>query len=107
MAGGVRSAHDAWGAGLVPLFAENGRLRPDALPVEEFVIAGPGVDLGIANAAAEAAGTPILMFLPGRGVVHPATGAGELLGSPDAVGHLVNPLTAVRFQPEAASFDSI
>jgi hypothetical protein len=66
------------------------------------------VDLGIANPAIETAGTPVLMFLSGRGVVHPATRAGELLGSPDTVGHLANPLPAVHFQPmQAATPESI
>ena len=66
------------------------------------MIAGPGVDLGIANPAVEAAGTPVLMLLSGRAVIHPATGAGELLGSPDAVGHLSNPLAAVHFRPQVS-----
>ena len=81
MAGGSRRV-------LTPLFSEDGRFRPHALPVEELMIAGPGVDLGIANPAFEIAGTPVLMFLAGGGVIHPAARAGEPFGRPDAVGHL-------------------
>jgi hypothetical protein len=55
------------------------------------------VDLGIANPAFEAAGTPMLVFLPGRGVIHPAARAGEYFGRPDAVGHFDIRLMAVPF----------
>ena len=43
--------------GLKLLFPEHWRLGLNGLPIEEIVIAGPGVDLGIANAAVETPGT--------------------------------------------------
>ena len=91
------------GAVLVPFLPKDGRLRPDPLPVEELVAAGPGMHLSIANPAIETARALVLMFLSCRGVIHPATGAGEFFGRPDAVGHISYPLAAVRFQPGTAT----
>ena len=45
------------------------------------------MDLGIADRAGEAAGTPVAAFFAGYGVIHPAARAGELLCGPDAVRH--------------------
>jgi hypothetical protein len=84
-------AVDFWSvadAALMPLFPEDRRPRSQAFPIEEFVIAGPGVDLGIANPAIKAAETLVLVFFPCRGVVHPAARAGEPFGRPNAVGHV-------------------
>jgi hypothetical protein len=79
----------AWDTDLVPLFPKGGRFRPDALPIEELVKAGPGVDLGAADCTVETTGALVLMLLLGRGVIHPAARAGKLFGRPDAVGHLL------------------
>ena len=67
--------------------AEHGRSHPLRRPVEEIVTAGPAMHLRIADDAGETAGVLGLRFLPGRGVVHPATGAGEILCRPNAIGH--------------------
>ena len=48
------------------------------------------MDLGIAGTAFEAAGMFVRALLFGRGIIHPATRAGELFGCPDAVGHVAN-----------------
>lgn len=62
--------------------------------------AGPCVDLGIADAASESAGALVRMVLSRRGVVHSATGAGELFGRPDAVRHPASiSASAAAFQP--------
>ena len=71
----------------VPFLSKNGRLRLDGFPIEEVVVTGPRVDLGIANITVETAGTLVLTFLSRRGVIHPATGAGELFSRPYAVSH--------------------
>ena len=76
-----------WRPSLKLLFPEHGRLGLNGLPIEEIVKAGPGVDLGIANATVEVPGTLVRVLLPGRGVIHPAAGAGELFGCPYAIGH--------------------
>lgn len=69
------------------LAAEHGRRHPRRRPVEEVMTAGPGVNFCIADDAVEVTGTLALHFLAGRRVVHPATGAGELLECPYAVRH--------------------
>ena len=71
----------------VSFLSKNRRLRLDGFPIEEVVVTGPRVDLGIADIAVETAGTLVLTFLSCRGVIHPATGAGELFSRPYAVSH--------------------
>jgi hypothetical protein len=72
---------------LRPSPPKNRRPRLNGLPIEEMMTAGPGVDLGGTDAASETAGMLVRVLLSRRGVIHPATGAGELFGGPDAVGH--------------------
>jgi hypothetical protein len=60
------------------------------------------MDFGLANPAFEFAGTLLRMLLSGGGVVHPATVAGKLLGSPYAACHDGNlTSTAARFKSAA------
>jgi hypothetical protein len=69
------------------LLPEHGQAAFDRLPVEEVIKAGPGVDFGLAEHALEAAGIAgmlVRMLLARRSVIHPAFGAGELLGCPYA-----------------------
>jgi hypothetical protein len=69
------------------LFPEHGQAALDRLPVEEIIKTGPGVDLGLAEHALEAAGIAemlVRMLLSRRRVIHPAFGAGELLSCPYA-----------------------
>ena len=75
------------GASASALPAEHRRDHSGGRPVEEIKTAGPSVNFGIANDAGETAGTLALKLLPGRGIVHAAAGAGELLEGPYAVGH--------------------
>ena len=96
MAGFVRSFGDERRP-LSAAFSSDTGERIRSLPVEVLVIAGPGVDLGVANPAFEAAGALMLVFLPCRGVIHSAARAGEYFGRPDAVGHFDIRLTAVPF----------
>ena len=74
-------------SGLRPPFSEGGRLRLIDFPVEEFVIAGPGVDFDTANLAAKAAGMPGRMLLARRGVRQPAIGTAKILGLPNLACH--------------------
>lgn len=69
------------------LFPEHGQTALDRLPIEEVIKTGPGVDLGLAEYALEAAGIAgmlVRVLLARRGVIHPAFGAGELLSCPYA-----------------------
>ena len=52
-----------------------------------MMAAGPAVHLGTTDAATEAPGAPIRVFLSCRGVIHPAAFAGEFFCGPDRVGH--------------------
>jgi hypothetical protein len=81
----------------ISLFPEHRRAHPAGLPIEIGVIAGPGVDLGVADPAFEAAGALVLVFFPRRGVIHPAARAGEDFGRPDAVGHFRYPRMRFHF----------
>ena len=72
------------------LLAKNGRLHRLGLPIEEIIKAGPGMDLGLANPAFETAGMLVRMLLSCRVVIHPATGAGEMFGGPNAACHPAN-----------------
>ena len=51
------------------------------------MMARPCVDLGIARTTFETARMLVRVFLFCRGVIHPATGAGELFSRPYAVSH--------------------
>ena len=55
------------------------------LPIEEIIIAGPGVDLGLANLTPEIAGMLVEMLLPGRAVGQPAIGTVEIFCGPKVV----------------------
>jgi hypothetical protein len=70
-----------------PAPSKHGRLRLHRLPAEEVMLPRPGVHHAAANAALEATGMRLGVLLPGRGVVHAATRAGEFFDRPDAVGH--------------------
>jgi hypothetical protein len=59
-------------------------------PIEKIIIAGPGVDFGPANLAAETAGMLVWMLLPGRDVRQPAIGTAEKFGGPYVAGHPAN-----------------
>src|SRR5512138_847840 len=88
---GERSANARHRAGLLPErppLAEAGLRRPHRFPGEEVMIAGPDMNLGGADRAVEAAGMLVGVLLLRRRVVPAATGAGELFGRPDAVGHV-------------------
>lgn len=61
--------------------------HPLSRPVEEILAARPAMNFGIADDAGETAGALALQLFPGRRVIHPATGAGELLECPYAIGH--------------------
>jgi hypothetical protein len=54
-------------------------------PVEKIVIAGPGVDLGLANLTLETAGMPVCVLLPGRSVGQPAIRTVKILDGPYVV----------------------
>jgi hypothetical protein len=54
-------------------------------PVEKIIIAGPGVDLGLANLTLETAGMPVGMLLPCRGVGQPAIRTVEIFDGPYVV----------------------
>jgi hypothetical protein len=60
------------------------------------------VDLGIAEAALESAGIFVRVLLFRRGIIHPATGAGEFFGCPDAVGHDANDVSLRNAIPTVA-----
>ena len=66
---------------------EHGCGHPLSRPVEEILAARPAMNFGIADDASETAGALALQLFPGRRVIHPATGAGELLECPYAIGH--------------------
>jgi hypothetical protein len=55
------------------------------LPIEEIIIAGPDVDLGLANLTPEIAGMLVEMLLPGRAVGQPAIGTVEIFYGPKVV----------------------
>ena len=57
------------------------------LPIEEIIIAGPDVDLGLANLTPEIAGMLVEMLLPGRAVGQPAIGTAEIFGLPYVAYH--------------------
>ena len=61
--------------------------------------AGPGVDFGLANRAFEPARMLVPVLLARRGVIHPATGTGELFGRPYAACHSA---TMRRQQPDSS-----
>src|SRR5690349_21092368 len=67
--------------------AKHGRSHLLRGPVEEILMTRPAVNFGIADNAGETAGALALQLLLGRRIVHPATGAGELLECPYAIGH--------------------
>ena len=85
----------------VPFLSKDGRLRLDGFPIEEVVVTGPRVDLAIANITVETAGTLVLAFLSRRGVIHPATGAGEFFDCPYAVGHAANNVPLRNTNPQS------
>ena len=85
------SCRRAWNTCRLLLSPKSGsRRHVSGLPTEEIIDAGPGVDLGLANLAAETAGTGFRVLLFGRGVIDPAIGAGVKFGGPDAVCHAAN-----------------
>lgn len=55
------------------------------LPTEEIIIAGPGVNLGLAHFTFETAGMSVRMLLPGRGIGQPAIGTVEIFRRPNVV----------------------
>ena len=69
------------------LLPEHARSCRRALPIEIFVMAGPAMDLGLADTAIVTAGAFMAVLLACRGVVDPATRAGELFNRPYALGH--------------------
>ena len=72
------------------LFAKDRRPHLIGLPIEKIIKARPCIDFGLANLAFETAGMLVRMFLFGRSVIHPATGAVEIFGRPYAVCHPAN-----------------
>src|SRR6516164_1981995 len=60
-----------------PSFPKDGRPRLNGLPTEEIMMARPCVDLGIARTTFETARMLVRVLLFRRGIIHPATGAGE------------------------------
>jgi hypothetical protein len=69
---------------------KDGRFRLVGLPIEEIINAGPSVDFASAYPAHETARMLVWMLLPRRGVRHPAIGAGEMFGRPNATRHPAN-----------------
>jgi hypothetical protein len=51
-------------------------------PVEKIIIAGPDVDLGLANLTFETAGMPVGMLLPCRSVREPAIRTVKIFDGP-------------------------
>lgn len=99
LASGLGSPAASRGCRLL-LLPKDGRARLVGLPIEEIIVAGPSVDLDPANLAVEAAGMLVRMLLLGHGVGHPAIGAVEMFGRPNATGHPGNmPRESSIFQP--------
>jgi hypothetical protein len=69
---------------LAPPFPKRGRLGVVDFPIEEIVITGPGVHLGLANLTLETARMPVGMLLPCRGVGQPAIRTVEKFDGPVA-----------------------
>ena len=66
------------------------RPRVGSLPIEEIIVAGPCVDLGLANLTFETSRMRACVLLFCRGVIDPAIGAGEMLARPYAASHHAN-----------------
>jgi hypothetical protein len=83
-----------------PPFPKHGRVRLIDFPIEKIIIAGPRVDLGPANLAAETARMLVWMPLPCRDVRQPAIGTVKKFGRPDIACHACKyPHPADRFKP--------
>src|SRR5882724_486502 len=83
-----------------PPFPKDGRVRLIDFPIEKIIIAGPRVDLGRANLAAETARMLAWMPLPCRDVRQPAIGAVKKFGRPYLACHPRKyPHLAGRFKP--------
>jgi hypothetical protein len=70
-----------------PSFPKHGRLRLVDLPIEEFIVARPRVNLDPTNLAAETTRVFVWMLLPNRGVRQPAIGTAKIFGGPYVACH--------------------
>jgi len=83
-----------------PPFPKHGRVRLIDFPIEKIIIAGPRVDLGPANLAAETARMLVWMPLPCRDVRQPAIGTAKKFGRPYLACHACKyPHSADWFKP--------
>jgi hypothetical protein len=72
---------------LRPSFAEDGRPRLIDFPIEEIVVAGPGVDFDPTDLAIKIAGMPGRMLLLCCSIRQPAIGTVKKFGGPDTACH--------------------